>query len=85
MATLLQEKQIKGISGIDQKIWDDRKKLADQLKKAAELHLDAANKLTLAAQRIENNKQDCAIHIASEAYAVVDEVRKAQRLLSLQT
>jgi hypothetical protein len=85
MATLLQEKQKKGISRIDQKIWDDRKKLADQLKKAAELHLNASKKLTQAAQRIENYKEDSIIHIAAEAYKVVNEVRKAQRLLSLQT
>jgi hypothetical protein len=82
MTTLLQKKQIKGISLTEQKILDDRKQLAQKLKQAAELHLKAANKLAQAAERIENYDEDCTIHIATEAYAVVEDVRKAKRLLT---
>jgi hypothetical protein len=82
MTTLLQKKQIKGISLTEQKILDDRKHLAQQLKQAAELHLKAANKLAEAAERIEKYEEHCAIHIATEAYAVVEDVRKARRLLT---
>jgi hypothetical protein len=64
---------------------DDRKKLAQQLKQASELHLKAARRLSEAAKCIERDEEQCAIHIASQAYAMVEEVRKARRLLTYQT
>jgi len=85
MKELLQKKKTNAIPKLNKTILEDRKKIAHQLKKAAELHLHVANKFTLAAERLENYKEDSAIQIASEAYALVKYIREAQRLLLYET
>jgi hypothetical protein len=72
MTSVLRKKVPSGTAEINQKVIENHKKIARQLKEAAEMHLEAVSHL-------ENNDHESAYQLTANAYGFLNYVRDAQR------